>query len=387
MAQESRTPGVYVDEVPGGARLITGVATSVAAFIGKTGKPANAPVLVRSYKQYTETFGAPSGSDYGYLADAVYGFFANGGASCYVVGVDNISADDIRGSATSRTGLAGLATEPTVTMVAAPDLAHTNYASERKSCQQAIAGHCKEMGNRMAILDLPVKTPPDRVADLLAGLKTDAAAYTAVYYPALEVPWLSPDARKETKRYAPPCGHVAGVWARVDDERGVHKAPANEVLAEVDGLEYEVSAARQGGLNDKGLNCIRTFPGRGVLVWGARTLAVDTEWQYLSVRRLVCYLEESIRLGSLWAVFEPNDERLWSGLRRNVTAFLTDLWRRGALQGQTPEQAFFVHCNEINNPERDRLAGRVTCDIGVAPVRPAEFVHFKVVQLTAQTGA
>jgi hypothetical protein len=183
--------------------------------------------------------------------------------------------------------------------------------------------------------------------------------------------------------YVPRCGHVAGVWARTDNTRGVHKAPANEVVLGVTGLSFQITHDEQGGLNKEGINCIRAFSGRGIRVWGARTLSSDPEWRYLSVRRLFNFIAESIMEGTQWAVFEPNDERLWSSLRISSSNFLTRVWRDGALFGSTPEQAFYVKCDGETNPPDVIEAGQVVVEIGIAPVKPAEFVVFRISQFTA----
>jgi phage tail sheath protein FI len=175
---------------------------------------------------------------------------------------------------------------------------------------------------------------------------------------------------------------MAGIWGRNDDTRGVHKAPANEVVRGAITLETNITKAEHDLLNPIGVNVIRAFPGRGVRVWGARTLSSDSAWRYINVRRLFNYIEESILLGTQWVVFEPNDMDLWARLRRTVSSFLIRLWRDGALFGATPEQAFFVKCDEETNPPDMVDAGQVTVEIGIAPVKPAEFVVFRLAQFS-----
>ena len=180
---------------------------------------------------------------------------------------------------------------------------------------------------------------------------------------------------------APPSGHMAGIWARTDLTRGVHKAPANEIVRGALDLTYPVTREEQALLNPEGVNCIRFFPGSGILVWGARTLDDEaSEWRYLNVRRLFNMLKESIAEGTRWIVFEPNDYILWRSIVRDISAFLTRVWRDGALFGRTPQEAFFVKCDEETNPPEVRDAGQVIALIGVAPVKPAEFVVFKLSQ-------
>jgi phage tail sheath protein FI len=203
--------------------------------------------------------------------------------------------------------------------------------------------------------------------------------FATLYWPWLEVM----DPLTSRPMLVPPSGHVAGVWARTDGTRGVHKAPANEVVLGVNGLGFQITPEEQGGLNRVGINCIRAFPGRGIRIWGARTLSSDPEWRYLSVRRLFNYISESIIEGTQWAVFEPNDERLWGSLRISSANFLTRVWRDGALFGGTPEQAFYVKCDAETNPPDVIEAGQVVIEIGIAPVKPAEFVIFRISQYSA----
>ena len=165
----------------------------------------------------------------------------------------------------------------------------------------------------------------------------------------------------------PPSGFVAGIWGRNDDTRGVHKAPANEVVRGAISLEVQITKNEHDLLNPVGINCLRTFPGRGIRVWGARTLSSDPAWRYLNVRRLFNYLEESILNGTNWVVFEPNDDALWAKIRRTISAFLVNEWRKGALFGLTPDEAFYVKCDRETNPAEGIDAGQVVCQIGVAP--------------------
>jgi len=182
----------------------------------------------------------------------------------------------------------------------------------------------------------------------------------------------------------PPSGHVLGLYARTDIDRGVWKAPANDVLRGVFDLEYYVDTGVQEVLNPRGVNAIRRFPGRGIRVWGARTLATNSLWKYVSVRRLFIFLERSIYEGTQWVVFEPNDERLWERVKDTIRLFLRTQWRNGALMGLTEEQAFMIACDRSTMTQDDILNGRLVCEIGIAPVRPAEFVIFRIFQNTAE---
>lgn len=228
----------------------------------------------------------------------------------------------------------------------------------------------------------------DFIGDVLKS-KGSHSEYGTLYFPWLvaQDPLHPIDNEgKPNKIDMPPSGHIAGVWARTDSQRGVHKAPANEAVRGAVGLSYQLTHGEQERLNPKGINCIRSFPGEGIKVWGARTLAPSSsEWKYLNVRRLFNMIKKSIMDSTRWIVFEPNDYTLWKSIERDVTAFLTGLWRAGMLMGKTPEEAFFVMCNEETNPPDVRDRGQVITKIGIAPVKPAEFVIFEISQ--TQDGA
>ncbi|ARZ72311.1 tail protein [Streptomyces albireticuli] len=290
------------------------------------------------------------------------------------------------GDAEARTGLAGLEAIDEITMVAVPDLMSAHQRGDLdaegvRSVQLAVISHCEQMGDRVAVLD----TPPGMNAQRVRAWRTEDAGYDS-RYAGLYYPWIKVfDPATGGNTMVPPSGHIAGVWARSDGERGVHKAPANEVIRGAVDLGIRLSKGEQSLLNPIGVNCVRAFPGRGIRIWGARTLSSDPAWRYLNVRRLFNYLEESILLGTQWVVFEPNDDRLWSSIRRNVTGFLTEEWRRGALFGRVAEEAFYVKCDRDNNPQESIDLGRVVCEIGVAPVKPAEFVVFRLAQFSDST--
>ncbi|MFD5574635.1 phage tail sheath family protein [Streptomyces cadmiisoli] len=287
------------------------------------------------------------------------------------------------GDTAARTGLAGLEALDDITMVAAPDLmsAYRRGAIDAegvKAVQLALVAHCESMGDRVAILDPLPGLNAQQVRDWRQEYSGFDSKYAGLYWPWVKV--MDPvEKRAET---VPPSGHIAGVWARNDATRGVHKAPANEVMRGVLSPALAVTKGEQSILNPIGVNCLRTFPGQGVRIWGARTLSSDPEWRYINVRRLFNYVEKSILDGTNWVVFEPNDRYLWEGVSRTVTAFLTRVWRSGALFGRSPAEAFFVRCDEENNPPENRDAGVLTIDIGIAPVKPAEFVVFRLSQYT-----
>jgi phage tail sheath protein FI len=182
-----------------------------------------------------------------------------------------------------------------------------------------------------------------------------------------------------------PSGHIAGVYARVDVERGVHKAPANEVIRAISGIAEDVNKREHDMLNPKNINVLRFFPGRGNRVWGARCLTSDSAWKYVNVRRFFIYVEESIDEGTQWVVFEPNDEPTWARVRLSISNFLNSEWRKGALQGRTAAEAYFVKCDLTTMTQDDIDNGRLICVVGIAPVKPAEFVIFRIQQKTLDT--
>jgi phage tail sheath protein FI len=292
-----------------------------------------------------------------------------------------ISADDYVGDAADRTGFAGLEAVDDITMLCVPDLmaAYQNNLIDDdglKAVQLAMIAHCELMSDRVAILDPPPNLRPQQLKDWRQNVAGYDSKYATMYWPWVKI--MDPRAGKPV--FVPPSGHVAGIWARNDDTRGVHKAPANEVLRGVIELQASLTRGEHDQLNPIGVNCIRAFPGQGIRVWGARTLSSDPEWRYLNVRRLFNFVEKSILNGTNWVVFEPNDDYLWSSVQRTITMFLRRVWRSGALFGRTPDEAFYVKCDEENNPEENRDAGILTIDVGIAPVKPAEFVVFRLSQ-------
>jgi uncharacterized protein len=294
----------------------------------------------------------------------------------------DIKPNHFEGDEARRLGMGGLGAIDEVTMVIMPDLWAVANDTQVRDLQGKMISHCENMGDRMAILD----APPDLLPQEILEWRMNTAGYdskmSALYYPWIET--MDPLTNRPIN--IPPSGHVAGLWCRVDESRGVHKAPANEVVMGANGLAFQITQAEQGGLNKVGINCIRAFPGRGIRVWGARTLSSDPEWRYINVRRLFNYISESIMDGTQWSVFEPNDEFLWLQLRNAVSSFLTRTWRSGALFGNSPQQAFFVKCDSETNPPDVIEAGQVVCEVGIAPVKPAEFVIFRLSQFSGGGG-
>jgi hypothetical protein len=243
------------------------------------------------------------------------------------------------------------------------------------AAQGKVITHCEDMGDRFAILDgAPDPTPMKADGALQTQRGNLDSKYAALYYPWLKVLNLAPTAGAADLVSVPPSGHIAGIMARTDDKVGVHKAPANEPIRGIVGLDYLLNDTEQGVLNDLNINALRVFANQGPRVWGARTLSRDTAWRYVNVRRLVSYIEDSVVQGVRWAVFAPNNTALWKGLERTITEFLTRVWEAGALFGRTAKEAFYVKIDEELNPPAMQALGQVAVEIGLAPVKPAEFV-------------
>lgn len=268
-----------------------------------------------------------------------------------------------------RTGLAAFEAIDEISIVCAPD------ENEVKGLTDSLVAHCENKGDRFAILQS--EQNPGAVQDMETPVDSSYAAY---YYPWVKV--LDPVTNRE--KLAPPGGHIAGIYSRSDIEHGVHKAPANETMRGIVGLQRDITKGEQDILNPKGINCIRSFQGRGIRVWGARTCSSDPEWKYVNVRRLFLYIEQSLEEGTQWAVFEPNDKDLWARIRQSTENFLKTVWREGGLQGSTADEAFFVRCGEETMTQDDIDNGRLIVEIGIAPVKPAEFVVFRIAQDTSE---
>ena len=438
MALAYKSPGVYVEELDRGTKPIEAVGTSTAAFIGITAEasykkldPAtgkripdpeqesrlNKATLVTNWTQFSDVFGefVPGA----YLPDAVYSYFANGGGNCYVMSLRAVNEtqqakptrkskaaaaaasaetpaetasvpaaepapltlDEIVGDPAARTGLGGLEALDDVRLVLCPDVMVGYDGSDDakmriKMVHEALITHCKLMKYRFAVLDTPPRLNAQQAKEWREFINFDSD-YAALYYPWLQVADLSGGG---STKMVPPSGHIVGIYNRSDADRGVHKAPANEVVSNAVGVEFSVSKGEQDVLNPIGVNCIRAFPARGIRVWGARTLSSNASWRYINVRRLFITVEASMDAGLQWVVFEPNDRDLWARVRRDVTSFLRGVWRSGALFGSTPEQAFYVKCDEELNPPEVRDLGQLIIEVGMCPTKPAEFVIFRITQ-------
>lgn len=436
------SPGVYVEEVASGLAPIAGVGTSTAGFIGIISLAALSPVastktkskkdpigdelvptppptvepnplakkgdfiigddqysvvlqdqkkaedavilatsikvgevqLCTNFSEFKKYFGDFSTDpEQNILAHAVYGFFRNGGTRCFVTWVKAEKDIDV--------ALDRFEAIDEIAIVAAPGVTE-------KSTLGKIDIHCRLLGDRFAILDTGEDIEVDQEKLEPGGSKSTILGnsdYAAVYFPWIQVF----DPITNAPKFVPPSGYIAGVYARVDNHRGVHKAPANEPILGAVGLKQEISKIKQEPLNQMGINCIRNLNGN-IRIWGARTLGAgkdNPDFKYINIRRQFNYIRESIDEGTQWTVFEPNTPELWARIRRNISAFLTNEWRKGALFGTTPQEAFFVKCDAETNPIDVRKLGQVVTEIGVAVIEPAEFVIFRITQIVTEDKA
>lgn len=374
-----QAPGVYLEDVfpPRAQNLLTGV----PAFLGYADPPLagdppvprpRQPVALTLWPQFEAAFVAPWGGGY-YLADAVAGFFRNGGLLCYVFPLDVT----LPPPAALQAGLTALRGIDAIDLVCAPDIMSSPSMTGPPdtdaitALQTQVLADCQQAGGRFAILDTVLTSDKTVVETQRAAL---ASQDGALYHP-----WVWVDGQEGSPLFLPPCGHVAGIYARGDQDVGVHKAPAN---AQVDGaldLRATLTGDDLGELYSRGVNCLRAMPGRGIRVWGARTLSADAEWQSIAARRVFLTIGRWLEQFLEPLTFEPNDVRLRVRIMREVTAYLDGLFLRGALKGRTAEEAFFVKCDSETNPPEVMAAGMVVTSVGVALAAPAEFIVVRVI--------
>jgi hypothetical protein len=355
-------PGVYVEEIGPGGHAIHGVSTTIAAFVGFAQSGPFTPLLIESAAEYAATFGGFGVNEY--LALAVHGFFLNGGTRCHILRLPGPPPP----ASDTASLLIPLDTLDDVSIVCCPD-------EHALPCMTAaLVARCESHKDRIALLAAPL------AANIAAGPPKEARSSFAAYY----LPWVMVE---NPAGGAPlpvhPGGHVAGAIVRNDLQRGAWKKPANLPLLGIVGLEKQITDQELEDLSALGVNVLRNLPGRGSLIWGGRTTSKDPEWKYVNVRRYLIYLEKSIDQGLQWVVFEPNGPQLWCQVKASVSNFLYNEWITGALQGNSPEQSFFVHCDATTMTQDDIDNGRLICLIGVAVLRPAEFVIFQIGKNTA----
>lgn len=373
MAASYNSPGVYREEIflKPEAKLPTGIPGFVGFATAKDGAAAT-PLALHRQEELAGKFDSPPES---YLTASVTGFFENGGDRCYLAPADPDPGKDRK--AALRNALKMLGPLQDLDLVAVPD-AMLLPDEDAIRLQHEVLQHCAEHGDRLAILDALRNRTPDTVLEqrnlIVRGLSEPLNG--ALYYP-----WL----RTAADRWVPPCGHVAGIFARTDARTGVFKAPANEEVRDVLDLEMVIDNSVQDRLNPEGVNCLRAFPGRGIRVWGARTLNRDPAWRYVNVRRLFLTVGRWIDRNMAWAAFEPNNSRLWVRIQRELGAYLTGFWQAGALQGQTPVEGFYVKCDADTNPSENRETGQVITEIGLAVAAPAEFIVVRIIHRAGTT--
>ncbi|MDF0664888.1 MAG: phage tail sheath subtilisin-like domain-containing protein [Nitrospira sp.] len=378
MASLYQSPGVYREEVflKPEAKLPTGVPGFVGFADDRVKKEITINIPFSIHRQ-AEFVTRPDGRAGGYLADAVSGFFQNGGLRCYVVLADPDLKKDREASL--KDAIKALGPLNDLDLVAVPDAMLLQQPNARLDTQAVMRVqsdaliHCATHGNRLALLDALQDGATD--VPVLAQRHTLGLGQAEPINGALYYPWL----KTSDGRFVPPCGHVAGIVAQTDAKVGVFKAPANEELLGVLDVEVSVDNRMQGELNPEGINVMRAFPGRGIRVWGARTLSRDPNWRYINVRRLILTVRRWIDQNMTWATFETNDRRLWVRIGRELGTYLVGLWRAGGLRGQTVEEAFYIKCDEETNPPDVREAGMVVTEMGLAPRSPAEFVVLRII--------
>ncbi|MBD1887680.1 phage tail sheath subtilisin-like domain-containing protein [Microcoleus vaginatus] len=379
------TPGVYLEQIfpAPSPELITGVPAFLGVTVAKNAEPqdANQPKLLKLWPQFDQFFDrASSGS---YLAHAVRGFFENGGRLCYVVPLQEAKKEALK------QGLAAIESLDTIDLVCAPDImmrsSESQWVEEMQKwveeMQKLVLDHCDKMGDRFAILDsLPNK---QKITEQRDSLQSNNGA---LYFPWIKV--LDPATQQLIE--VPPCGHIAGIYAQSDRTYGFPQTPANYPLEGVLDLSVSLSSDEQDALNLKNnsneppsINCLRVFKGRGIRIWGGRTLSQNPDWQYINVRRLFLTVLRWIERNLEDVVFEPNDFKLWVRIERELTTYLESLLRKGALQGRTPQEAFYIKCDSETNPPEMRDIGTVVTEIGLAPTKPNEFIVVRLIHGTA----
>jgi phage tail sheath protein FI len=368
------TPGGPIEEITRGLRPIQPVGTSTAAFVGIL--PSGPVKAVSDPLTSVASFEAIYGASSAPLSLAVRAFIANGGQKLYISRVNPTATPDDYIQA-----LALLEPIDEISTVAAPgaSIASATGPASVAPIHAALISHI-QASYRIALLDTP---PAASLADVQAIRAQLDSSSAALYYPWLNVANpLAPPTRAAAIK-APPSGFLAGIFARSDAQHGVSKAPANLPILGAASLEANLNEADATTLNNAGINTLRIFPNRSLLVWGARTISSDSDFKYVNVRRHFNYVEHSIQQGIQWAVFEPNGEQLWANIRSTVSNFLYNEWKSGALMGTKPEEAFFVKCDRTTMTQSDLDNGRLVCLVGIAPIRPAEFVIIRIGQWTA----
>ncbi len=371
MLTENRVPGVYLEDV-----FLTpkpDLMTGVPAFLGLAGDGAiDTPQMLTLWSQFEPHFSRPLANSY--LAYAVRGFFENGGQLCYVIRIKEATA------AALETGLEAIASIDTIDLICVPDLVLANGQEEGYAMFDRVFAHCREMGDRFAILDVWNRS----IEGIQQQQQKLSTLNAALYAPWLKVQSFEPSDRALVE--VPPCGHIAGIYAKSDRAGGVYRSPANYVLEGVLDLSLTITNndlirlnPEAGSGENNGVNCLRALTGRGIRVWGTRTLSSDASWRYIGVRRLFLTVGRWCDRYLADVTFEPNNFQLWLRIERELIAYFESLFRQGALKGNTPQEAFYVKCDEQTNPKEIQDRGMVVTEIGLAPTIPCEFIVVRLI--------
>lgn len=357
-------PDVYLQEIIPAAE--PQFLTAVPVFFGYADRgPVNEPTPIQLWPQFVATFGSVYPG--GHLANAVRGFFENGGQVGYVIRLNDDEA--LTSLQSLQQGIKVATLLENIDLVCAPDLGREQTLAGLVVLQQEVLTHCQRLGDRFAILDTLSESSRETVLEHRSALNS---SYGALYYPWLLAP--------ENGEPVPPCGHVAGIFSRSDQRVGSHKAPGNEPIEDILGLQAMPSKIDQAVLFANNVNYLRPITGRGVRVWGVRTLSGDPNWQYINVRRLFITISRWIEQFMMTLPFEPHDGRLWVRITRELTTYLSSVYLQGALRGATTGQSFYVKCDAQTNPPDVREAGQIITRIGLAAVIPGEFIDIQVVR-------
>jgi phage tail sheath protein FI len=386
MSSLYKSPGVHIESAGDRYIPLERVEMGVTCFLGVTDKgPSNEPTRIGSYEQYAKTFGEADS----FMTGAVRGFFDNGGKTAYILnvapagGLDPTPDDFIGAQGNEPRGLMALERFDDIDIVVAPDLMSHYKKSigfqepvHVLAVQRAMIEHCEKMHDRFCLLD---SMPGHNMQEAIEWRGHFDSSHAAFYFP-----WIKVRKGEEVLAPMPPSGHIAGSIARADGIDGVHRAPANQPIEGLVDVAQRVRKRERDVCFDHRVNTLSAFPGRGIRIWGARTLSSDPAWVHINVRRLFILIRKSIERYTQWVVFEPNEPSLWKRIVRSCEDFLSDLWRDGALLGGDRSEAFYVKCDEETNPPEARDVGQLICEIGVSPTKPAEFIVVRIHQWTRE---
>jgi phage tail sheath protein FI len=386
MSSLYKSPGVHIESAGDRYIPLERVETGITAFLGATAAgPRHEPTRVGSFEQYEKVFGASDD----FMTHGVRGFFDNGGRTAYVVnvapqgGLDPAPDDYIGQQGTKPRGLQALERIEDADLLVAPDLMFQYRRSVAfqdegtiLAVQRAMIDHCEKLHDRFCLLD---PLPGHGLDQALQWRRQFDSSHASFYFPFIKI-----RRGEEVLSPIPPSGHIAGMIARNDKLEGVHRAPANQPLEGLVDIAQRVRKRERDHAFDNRVNTLIPFIGRGIRIWGARTLSSDPAFVQINVRRLFILVRKSIEKYAQWVVFEPNEPTLWKKIARTVEVFLGDLWKEGALVGAAQDEAYYVKCDEETNPPEARDAGELVCEIGIAPVKPAEFIVVRIHQWTRE---